>query len=549
VKLTRALAEPADVFRSVARNPNVLRLELAWAASNLGSRASAVAVAVYAYEANGIAAVGVVAAARLASAAVAAPWLGVLADRRPRRQVLVASDLARCAFFAAIAVLVLVEAPSPAVYALAVGAAVAEPVFRSAQAAFTPTLVASPEELTAANVIASAVESIGLFAGPALGALLLVATGTSAVFAVSAGVLLLSVSLVATIDVPGRPSTGEDRDEQRAFLAGWRAIVSDRSLRVVVSLYSIQTLIAGMLNVLVVVMAIELLALGKAGVGWLDGTVGIGATVGVLAAATITGRRGLAKPFALGLLLWGLPLVLIAAWPQPVVAFLLLALLGVGNTLVDVAGVTLIQRGADDDVLGRVFGAFEALVLAAMGVGSLLAPLLVTLFDTRIAVLVAGCVLPLALVLLWRPLAAVDKRVALPEPWEIDLLRSLPMFGPLRLRELERLASAACELRVDAGSAVFEEGEEGERFFAIAEGRASVESRGAWLRELGAGDFFGEIALLRRVPRTATVRAVTPLRLLALDGATFVDTVAGHAASTDAAASVVVGRLRVPVGN
>ena len=546
--LARFLSEPADVFGRVARNRNVLRLELAWAGSNLGSRASAVGVAVYAYQANGIAAVGVVAAVRLAFAALVAPWLAVFADRRPRRQVLMVSDLLRCVLFAAIAAAVVVDAASLLVYALAVGAAVAEPVFRSAQAAFTPSLVSTPEELTAANVVASTVESIGLFAGPALGGLLLVVAGTATVFAASTFVLLVSVVLVAAIDVPGLPRADDARPESSTFLAGWRAIASNRSLRIVVGLFSIQTLVAGMLNVLVVVIAIELLGLGKAGVGWLDGTVGIGATAGVLVVAAVTGRGGLAKPFALGLVLWGLPLVLIAVWPQTVAAFALMALLGVGNTLVDVAGVTLMQRGADDDVIGRVFGAFESLALVAMGVGSLLAPLLVSLLGTRRAVLVTGSILPLALVPLWRPLLVVDTLAAAPQG-RIDLLRSIPIFAPLALPELERLAQAARELRIAGGSSVFEEGEAGDRFFAIAEGRAAVESRGARLRELGAGDFFGEIALLRDVPRTATVRALTALRLVALERPMFLETVTGHAASAEAAGSIVAARLRSPVGN
>jgi Na+/melibiose symporter-like transporter len=210
--------------------------------------------------------------------------------------------------------------------------------------AFTPSLVETPQELTAANVIASAVESVGLFAGPALGALLLIVAGSGTVFAATAGLLLVSIALIARIGVAGKPSPELGTARSHTLLAGWRAIVSEPGLRVVIGLFSAQTLIAGMLNVLVVVLAIEVLTLGTAGVGWLNGMVGIGATLGVLAVAGIAGRRRLSRYFALGLLLWGFPLTLIAAWPEPAVAFLLLTLLGVGNTLVDVAGVTLLQR-------------------------------------------------------------------------------------------------------------------------------------------------------------------------------------------------------------
>jgi len=546
VVLRSALSESVAVFGRIARNSNVLRLQAAWAASNLGSRASAVGVAVYAYEANGVTAVGVVAAVRLAAAALAAPWLSVLADRRPRRSVLLGSDLARCAVFGGMAALVASGAPSLAVYALAVAAAVAEPVFRSAQAAFTPSLVSSPEELTAANVVASTVESVGLFVGPAFGALLLVGTGTATLFGACALVLLGSVAFVAMIDAPGRPSPRENGDE-RGFLAGWKAIASDSGLRVVVGLFSIQTLVAGMLNVLVVVIAFELLDLGKAGVGWLDGTVGIGATAGVLVVTAVTGGRGLARPFALGLLLWGFPLLAIGLWPEAVPAFALMALLGLGNTLVDVAGMTLLQRLAAEDVIGRVFGVFESVVLVAMGAGSLLAPLLDSALGTRGAVLVAGAILPLALLPLYRPLVVHEPAGV--TPLRLALLRGVPIFEPLPLRALERLARRAEELDLAGGSTVFEEGDEGDRFFVIEGGRAAVDVHETGAGELGPGDFFGEIALLRDVPRTATVRALTPLRLLALDRQTFVDTVTGHAASTDAAAQVVVGRLRAPVGS
>jgi MFS family permease len=295
-------------------------------------------------------------------------------------------------------------------------------------------------------------------------------------------------------------------------------------------------------------MAIELLSLGTAGVGWLNGMIGIGATLGVLAVAGVAGHRSISRYFALGLLLWGIPLILIAAWPEAAPAFLLLALLGVGNTLVDVTGITLMQRTASDAVLGRVFGAFEALALLAMGLGALLAPLLVSALGSRGAVLAAGLIMPATLLPLWRRLASAD--AAAPVPVElVELLQRIPIFAPLQAPQLERLAQALVEVRVEPGSAVFEEGDPGDRFYVIADGRAAVDVGGEPVRTLEAGDFFGEIALLHDVPRTATVRAGTGLRLYALDPDTFVATVTGHPASAEAAGSVVASRLPSPVAN
>ena len=548
VRLGERLMEPVHLFAGIARNADVRRLELAWAASNFASRASAVAVAVYAYEADGVGAVGIVVFLRLAVAAAASPWLSVFADRRPRRLVLIVSDLVRCLMLGAMALLVALDAASLSVYILAVLVAVAEPVFRSAQAALTPSLVRTPEELTAANVVASAVESVGLFAGPALGALLLVVAGSGTVFAATGLLLLVSVGLVLRIGVAGEPVPEPTVARTDTLLAGWRAIASQRELRVVIGLFSAQTLVAGLVQVLVVVLAIELLSLGTAGVGWLNGMIGLGATLGVLAVAGVAGRRSISRYFALGLLLWGFPLLLIAAWPEPAAAFLLLALLGVGNTLVDVTGITLMQRTASDDVLGRVFGAFEAIALLAMGIGALLAPVLVSTLGGRWAVLVTGLIMPVTVLPLWRRLDAIDASAPAPaEP--VELLRRIPIFAPLPPPQLERLARALVEVRVDPGSVVFAAGDHGDRFYVIAEGRAAVDVAGEPVRTLEPGDFFGEIALLRDVPRTATVRALTGLRLLALDRDTFVSTVTGHAASAEAAGSVVAARLPSPVAN
>ena len=539
------LAETIHLFEGIGRNGDLRRLLLAWAASNLASRASAIAVAVYAYQAGGAGAVGVIAFARLTAAAAFAPWLSVLADRRPRKLVMIGSDLVRFALLAAMTALVAVEAASAAVYLLAVLLAVAEPVFRSAQAALTPALVATPAELTAANVVASGVESVGLFLGPALGALLLAVTGVAEVFAVTAGLLVVAVVLVARIGTAGAIAP-ERQGRRRSLLAGWQTIVAEPGLRVVIALFSIQSFVAGMFNVLVVVVAIQVLDLGTPGVGLLDGMVGVGALLAVVVAAGLAGRQRLAGYFGIGLLLWGLPLALAGLVTETAVVIALFVLVGVGNTLVDVSGVTLMQRSAPDEVLGRVFGAFEALAVLSMGVGSLLAPLLVSTVGARGALVVAGLILPVVLVPLWRPLVRIDA-TSESSPEEVKLLRGIPIFAPLPVPEIERLAKALSPVRIDAGSAVFRESESGDRFYVIRAGTAEVEIGDRHVRTLGPGESFGEIALVRDVPRTATVRARTDLDLLALDREVFVATLTHHPASAEEAGSIVAARLPSPV--
>ena len=459
---------------------------------------------------------------------------------------MVACDLARGVGLAATALLVPFDAARPVVYVLAVLVVVPEPLFRSAQVAQTPSLVSTPADLVAANTVASAVESVGLFVGPALGGLLIAVSGVRTVFVVTAVLALVSVAPVARIGVAGAPEAGEQQSRVRALLAGWHAIGTEPGLLVVIGLFSVQTFVAGLFNVLVVVLAVDLLHVDVAAVGWLDGMVGVGAAAGVLVVAGAAGRRRLSRHFAAGLLLWGLPLVLIALAPHASVALGLLFLVGVGNTLVDVTGVTLMQRAAPDAVLGRVFGAFEALALLTMALGSLVAPLLVAVLGGRGAYVLTGLLLPVAVVLLWRPLFSLDS-YAPPSPARIELLRKVPFFAPLPPPQLERLAQSLVELAFEPGSVVVAEGETRDRFYVVAAGRAEVTVEESRVRELGPSDFFGEIALLRDVPRTATVRVLTRLELRALDGDVFLSTVNGDPASAEAAGGIVAARLPSPV--
>jgi hypothetical protein len=239
--------------------------------------------------------------------------------------------------------------------------------------------------------------------------------------------------------------------------------------------------------------------------------------------------------------LWGVPMVLLAAWTQPVFAFLLLGLLGVGNTLVDVAGVTLLQRAVPDDVLARVFGVLESLTWGTIALGSIAASGLVAVLGGRGALVVTGALLPVLTALTWRQLAALDARP--PDEAALALLRGVPMFAPLPPAVIEALAGAFVPVSVSAGEAVVSRGEAGDRFYVIERGEAEVEVERREPVVLRRGDYFGEIALLAGVPRTATVRARTLVEARALRGDAFVAAVTGHAQSADAADLVIATRL------
>jgi MFS family permease len=543
-RLLTQLRESGHAFRDVFANPALRRIQLAWAASIFGTWAYGITVFVYAYDQGGATAVGVVGLARWLSAAVVSPFAALLGDRYDRRLVMVASDLARVALIGGAAVATAMDAPALVVYVLAALVGIAATAFRPAEAALVPTLARTPQELTAANVAASTIESVAMFGGPAVGGLLLAATSTSTVFVVTAALLLCSAIVLIGIRpvAEAEPAEVEEESIVDELLAGFRTIARERRLRLLVGLFSAQTFVDGMLNVLIVVVALDLLDTGRAGVGFLNSAVGIGGLLGALAAAALVGRRRLAADFGLGIFIWGVPIALVAVWPNAVVAVVLLGIVGIGNTLVDVSGMTLMQRAAPDEVLARVFGVLESLLLLTVGLGALVAPLLVNWLGTRGALVVAGALLPVLVVPAWPRLTAIDRAVRVPEE-RLELLRANPIFAALPGPTLEQLADHLAEVRVPGGEEIVRQGEAGDRFYVIEAGTVAVSVDGQPGRELGPGESFGEIALLRNVPRTATVTARTDVVLYALDRSVFIPAVTGSGPSLSAAEAVIGMRL------
>jgi MFS family permease len=535
-----------DSFRSfgrIFRNPDIRRIELAWAGSVLGHWAYGIALAVYAYDKGGAAAVGLVGLIRFLPPAIVGPFTAMLADRFRRERVMVGADLVRAVLLGAAALTAMADGPEAVVYVLAGLVAIAFSAIRPAQAALMPSLARTPTELTAANVASSTIESLGVFGGPALGGILLAVTSPSVVFAASAGTFVYSALLVSRVG--GRPAperTGEHRHILHEFSAGFVTVWRERNLRVLVFLLVSQTLVAGALNVLIVVSALELLELGEDGVGYLTSALGVGGVLGAVVSVGLVGRGRLTSDFTIGIVLWGLPIAIIGLWPQPIPAFLLLAVVGLGNTLVDVSAFTLLQRAVPDEVLGRVFGAVQSLWVGTIGLGSILAPPLIALVEIEGALIVTGSLLPVLAALLWRRLSALDRASPAPER-ELELLRGIEIFAPLPPATLEGLAGALVPMHVEAGREVVREGEPGDRFYIISAGQVEVLHDGRVINEEGPGEYFGEIALLREVPRTATVRAKTDIDLRALERDDFIAAVTGHAASADAADAVVAMRL------
>jgi predicted MFS family arabinose efflux permease len=480
---------------------------------------------------------------------------------------MVGTDLIRAAISITVAGLIWAEVTPLIIFVLATVPSLVAAPFRPAVAALMPTLVKEPEELTAANGAASTIESLAFFLGPAIGALLLSAFNVPVVALLQALTLLWSALLVSRIKVPtgGVPAQevpGEAgavatesasgslleaaEEESESFftesMAGFKTIWADRDMRMISGVYALQTVVAGASIVFGVEMAVQMTDFGTPGIGYLDATMGVGALIGGLVAIGRASAGRLATDFGVGVIFWALPLLLAAIWPEMWAAFLAMFIIGVANPIVDVNATTIIQRSASDEVMGRVFGALETLLITSMALGSVAMPVLLHLVGLQWSLAVFAVVITVAVLPTFGRLRLMD--VELAEPEGLVLLRAVPLFAPLEPKSLELIAQQMVRVEVAASEVLIHEGDEGDRFYVIESGRLTATFQDQVLSQMGPGDPFGEIALLRDVPRTATVTADEDSVLLALDRATFLDAVTGDN-EVSSRADDLIGR-RIP---
>jgi len=408
----RGLKESLHPFGPVLREPNLRRVELAWTGSMLALWLFAIPLGVYAYERGGPAAVGVMGLVRMLPPTLASPFVAVLADRFPREQVMLVTDLIRVVALVALALIVMGEGPLWAVYVLTAFVAVVSTAFKPAEAALLPRLAPREETLGAANAVTTTIESVGTLVGPGLAGLLLVVASPGVALLACAGALLWSAFNVVRIRVPRQaaaaaPVPATDERPLEVFLSGFRVLWTHRDLRLIAALIAAQTLVLGALEVLIYTLAFRVFETGEGGAGFLLALLGAGGLLGAVVIGGLMARGRLLPALAVGLLLVGAPLIVLGLLPLLPVAVAVLLAVGVGNTLSDVAGVTLTQRLCPDEVRGRVFGVLESVITGPIGLGAVLAPLLIAALGTGGALIVVGCLLPLIVGVLWARIASV----------------------------------------------------------------------------------------------------------------------------------------------
>lgn len=521
--------------REALGNRNLARLLATWGVWMTADWALLITVSLLALGTGGPAAVGLLGAVRVLPAAVLTGPVSGLTDRWSRSRLLAAVYAGWAVLAGLLTWFAVDHAPLPALLSLVAAGSALNAVVKPTLQAMIPTLVGSPRELVSANSAYATLEAVGTVVGPGLCAALLGVVGPPGILGALAVLFAAASITAARIRTPFRPvrsTTTSRRDAWLAPLTGFR-VLARPGLRLLVTLFMGQTTMRGLINVFVVLVATSVVGGSAALAGSLFVGMGVGGLIGAGVGMGL-GARGGSRWIALGLTLWGAPVIAIGLWPRAEVAWVALAVVGFGNALLDISGYSLVSRLVPDHLAGRAWGAFHALSAAVVALGSVAAPLLSGALGLSGAMVLTGALLVLAPALAWRRLRRVDA-LASGSAEDVELLRRVPLFAAMSQIGVERLAQGARTEDVPAGAVVVRQGEPATDFYVVAEGGVDVSRDGQPVRRLGPAQAFGEIALLEPGPRTATVTAAEPTRLLVVNRDGFVTAVTGHRPTDDLA--------------
>lgn len=530
--------------REALANDGIRRLELVWAIGIAADAALLVVLLVVVYAQDGVLAAGILGAVRMGPAVVAGMLAGTVVRRFGGRRVLLVLGIARTLTAGLCAVAIAGDAPTIWLYVLATVSAVAGAPIRPAAVTLMPGLARSPGELIAANMAWGTGEGLGTFAGPFIAGILIAAGQPAVAAGVVAGAFLLTAIIVIGLRFEhAMDAIGGTRQARAGLIEGMKALARQPVLRwSMLGVYG-QVLTRGLLNPLTVVASIELLGMGEGGVGLLSAALGLGGFVGAVFAVNLTRADQLVRTECAALAYWGAPIAVIGLFVHPAIGLGAMVVTGVANAVYDVAIITIFQRGATNHERAAVFSVFEGVAGLGLVTGSLLAPVLLAAFGARGALGVTGAILPIVAVIIYARIGNAD-RVSVVDEEIVRLVKSVEVFSELPMTAIERLAAGMTPLAAEAGTVVMREGEPGETFVIVATGELEVTVDGRPMGRLGPGAGFGEIALLRRSARTATVTALTGFSGFEVDSDTFACAVSGPtaAAITEQVASTSLRR-------
>ncbi len=528
----------------VARAKELRRLNLAFVAFAISEHASWLAVLFYALARGGAEEVGIVAVVQLAPAVLLTPFSSMAGDRFSPRTALAAGYGAQCIAMTATAAAMWADAPVIA-YVCAAGAAAAVSFTRPVMGALLPTVVRTPRDLVAVNVVSGLIEQVGVFVGPLIAGVTIAVSSPAGAFAMTA--VLTGAACLATFGVPAdadqRIRSVDARGALGAAFAGFSALRHTPHLRVLLIFIACAGVARGVGDWAFVVLAEDRLGSGGGVAGLLAGAAGVGGFVGAIATARL-GQAG----YVVGQFSVASACIVVAIAVTSVVDHLLptmlaMGALGAGGTVLVIASVVSVQRQTPSDVLARVSGIVEGSLMASIAAGSFVLSLLVRRASLGAAFVIVAAVIALVLLVAVASLRRNSDELAPVDEAIVARLLDDPVFSPLSAPTIERLARHAERLSVGTGESIIRQGDPGDRYYVVVEGTVAIDQDGQRIRELSAGDSFGEIALVRDVPRTATATATTGVELIAVERDDFLAAVTGHSRALATTHRVVDGFL------
>ncbi len=557
-----------SVFRAAFGNPALRRVGTAYALFVAAEFGIWIALLVFAYGHGGASAGTLIVLTQLVPCIVLSPFIGAFVDRQRPSRVLRIGYGMQAVSMAAVAVAIGVGAPILVIFILAPLTSISISMTRSPQAALLPAVVRTPDELTAANVMTGWTDGAASLVGPALVGVLLAVSGTVAAVSVTACMCAIALALVVGVEGPaaavsaaddaesrargdgsGRQRLADMRQSVRSIRAGAGAnlttTLGNPQIRVLLALHTFYFVLVGALDLLCVVLAVDLLHMGPGGAGFLNAAFGAGALCAAFLTVFLVGRRHLANTLTATLLVAVVALALIGAVPRVGAALILIAIVGLAGAVFDTTGRTLLQRSAPADAIAGTFSILESLMDFGLALGAIVVRVALSIGGIRGALwapAVCACVL---MAVLWRQLRTIDGSATVPQV-EIQLLRSISIFAALPAPSLEGIARELVAVPTPSGTVVIREGEPGDRYYAIADGELEISRDASLQATLSRGAGFGEIALIRDLPRQATVTAVRDSLLYSLEKDVFVETVTGSATASRAARTVIEHHLGQP---
>ena len=523
-------------YRSALRNRDFRLIAGALTESAMGDWAYSVAYVVYVYTATHSAAwVSAATLVRVIPRFAMAPYAGVVAEKYERIRVLVTADLIRCVQLALLALTMAVHAPIVLILAIAFTVQIVSTVYEPATMAMLPQLLGE-DDLAAGNAMTETINNVAIIVGPAIGAVVLALGNPSIVMVIDSATFLMSAWLVSRVKARSTPSdVSGDGGVFKQMTVGIKALFGSSTALVLTAFPFATTMLYGIDTVLFVFISKDKLGTGARGYGYLLIALGVGGIIAAAIVNRLAAMPRLSAVLALGMALYTLPTALLLVSNRPAVAYGVEIARGVGTLVVDVLAMTALQRSLPPELISRVFSAFLAVIFGGLALGAFITPFLLHGVGLDATIALDAFVVPAVVLLVYPKLASLDRAAAASTAFlapRVSVLSQLDIFAAAARPSLERLAQTAEEIVVEPGTRLITEGDTADALYVLLDGELVVSARGERrasrpIRTMHAPAYVGEIGVLERVPRTATVTAETSARLLRIGADNFYESLSG----------------------